>query len=84
MYDDDKKWVSFEKLNDDVKIVKGFCYLENELNACGDSEITVVAKTKNWMDEISRTWQNFVWKVFSKNGKVYERKSSGITVVSRF
>ena len=34
-----------ERLNDDVKTVKGFYCLRNELNASGGSEMTVIART---------------------------------------
>ena len=41
--------MSVERLNDDVETDKGFCYL-NALNACGGSEMTVVARTRiEWM-----------------------------------
>ena len=34
-----------KRLNEDVEIVKGFCYLRNALNVSGGSEMTVVART---------------------------------------
>ena len=34
--------MSVKRLNDNVEIVKKFCYIGNGLNACSDSEMLVV------------------------------------------
>ena len=41
-----RKKMSVKKLNDDVKAVEEFCFLENALNARGGSKITVVTRTR--------------------------------------
>ena len=42
--------MSVERLNDDVDTVKELCDFGNSLNASGDSEMTVVARTRiGWM-----------------------------------
>ena len=41
-----KKKISMERLNDDVETAERFCYFGNALNASGDSEMLVVARTR--------------------------------------
>ena len=42
--------MSVEILNDDVKTVERFCNFENAINTSGDSQMTLVARTRiGWM-----------------------------------
>ena len=54
--------VQQEVMCDEVKTVKGFCYLGNRLNASGGCEVRVTARTK------------LGWKKFRECGKIPFRK----------
>ena len=48
--------VQQEIMCDEVETVRGFCYLGNRLNASGECEAAVTAKTRAGMEEIQRVW----------------------------